>query len=148
MAVELALGKARDVASKNTNAVIIAADYFVILDGEYLGKPHCAEEARTMLRKISGKKQSFVTGMAIIDTDSGKTFTDFEISEIWVTEISDDEIEDYIKTGEPFSKAGGYAIQEIGSVFIEKVHGSYTSIVGLPINKLYRILTKLGVKVI
>lgn len=148
LAVELALGKARDVASKNTDAIIIAADSFVILDGEYLGKPHSAEEARVMLRKISGKKQSFVTGMAIIDTNSGKTFTDFEISEIWVKEISDDEIEDYIKTGEPFSKAGGYAIQEIGSIFIEKVNGSYTSIVGLPIDKVYKILKELGVKVI
>ncbi|MDD3006606.1 MAG: Maf family protein [Candidatus Pacebacteria bacterium] len=148
LAVELALGKAHNVAAKNTNAVIIAADSFVILDGEYLSKPHSAEEARAMLRKISGKKQSFVTGMAIIDTDSDKTFTDFEISEIWIKEISDNEIENYIKTGEPFSKAGGYAIQEIGSVFIEKVHGSYTSIVGLPIDKVYKILTELGVKVI
>lgn len=148
LAVELALGKARDVASKNTNAIIIAADSFVILDGEYLGKPHCVEEARAMLRKISGKKQSFVTGMAIIDTDSDKTFTDFEISEIWVKEISNEEIEDYIKTEEPFSKAGGYAIQEIGSIFIEKVQGSYTSIVGLPIDKVYKILKELGVKVI
>lgn len=148
LAVELALGKARDVASKNENAIIIAADSFVILDGKYLGKPHSVEEARIMLRQISGKKQSFVTGMAIIDTDSGNTFTDFEISEIWVKEISDAEIEDYIKTDEPFSKAGGYAIQEIGSIFIEKVQGSYTSIVGLPVDKVYKVLKELGVKVI
>lgn len=148
LAVELALGKARDVAAKNKNAIIIAADSFVILDGKYLGKPHSVGEARAMLRQISGKKQSFVTGMAIIDTDSGKTFTDFDISEIWVKELTDEEIEDYIKTGEPFSKAGGYAIQEIGSIFIEKVQGSYTSIVGLPINKVYKILKELGVKVI
>jgi septum formation protein len=148
LAVELALGKARDVAAKNKNAIVIAADSFVIMENEYLGKPHSAQEARQMLRKISGKKQNFVTGMAVIDTDSDTTITDYEISEIWIANISDEEIEDYIKTEEPFSKAGGYAIQEIGSIFIEKVSGSNTGIIGLPINKLYKILKGLGVKVI
>ncbi|MFA6896968.1 MAG: nucleoside triphosphate pyrophosphatase [Patescibacteria group bacterium] len=148
LAVELALGKARDVAAKNTNAVIIAADSFVVLDGEYLGKPHSAEEARAVLRKISGKKQNLVTGMAVIDTESGATITDFEIGEIWVKELTDEEIEGYIKTGEPFGRAAGYAIQEIGSIFIEKIQGNYTGIIGLPVNKVYKILTQLGVKVI
>lgn len=148
LAVELALGKAQDVAKNNKNAIVIAADSFVILDNEYLGKPHSAEEARIALRKISGKKQNFVTGIAVIDTDSGTTITDYDLSEIWMQEISDQEIEDYIRTGEPFSKAGGYAIQEIGSIFVKKVNGNHTGIVGLPINKLYKILTKLGVKVI
>jgi len=148
LAVELALGKARNVAAKNTNAVIIAADSFVVLDGEYLGKPHSVEEARAVLRKISGKKQNLVTGMAVIDTESGTTITDFDISEIWVKELTDEEIESYIKTGEPFSKAAGYAIQEIGSIFIEKIQGNHTGVVGLPVNKVYKILTQLGVKVI
>jgi septum formation protein len=147
LAVKLALGKAQDVATHSENAVIVAADSFVILEGKYLGKPHSEEEARSMLKNISGKKQQFVTGMAVIDTETGETFTDYELSTIWISEISDAEIEDYIATNEPFSKAGGYAIQEIGSVFIEKVEGSYTGIVGLPINKLYKILRKLGVRV-
>lgn len=148
LAVELALGKARDVAAKNTNAVIIAADSFVVLDGEYLGKPHSAEEARAVLHKISGKKQDLVTGMAVIDTESGAAITDFDIGEIWVKKLTDKEIESYIKTGEPFNKAAGYAIQEIGSIFIEKIQGNYTGIIGLPVNKIYKILTQLGVKVI
>lgn len=147
LAVELALGKARNVAAKNKNAVIIAADSFVVLDNEYLGKPHSPEEARTMLRKVSGRKQNFITGLAIIDTDTGAVFTDHELSEIWLSPISDEEIEDYIKTGEPFSKAGGYSIQEIGSVFIEKVSGNFTGIVGLPVSKVYTILRQIGVKV-
>jgi len=147
LAVELALGKARNVAAKNKNAVIIAADSFVVLGNEYLGKPHSPEEARTMLRKVSGRKQNFITGLAIIDTDSGAVFTDHELSEIWLSPISDEEIEDYIKTGEPFSKAGGYSIQEIGSVFIEKVSGNFTGIVGLPVSKAYAILRQIGIKV-
>lgn len=147
LAVELALGKARNVAAKNKNAIIIAADSFVVLDNEYLGKPHSPEEARTMLRKVSGRKQNFITGLAIIDTDTGAVFTDHELSEIWLRPISDEEIEDYIKTGEPFSKAGGYSIQEIGSVFIEKVSGNFTGIVGLPVSKVYTILRQIGVKV-
>lgn len=147
LAVELATGKAKDVALKNPDAVIIAADSFVVLENEYLGKPHSPEEARMMLRKVSGKKQNIVTGMAVIDTATDTTFTDYEMSEIWFKEINDEEIESYIETGEPFSKAAGYAIQEIGSVFIEKVSGSYTGIVGLPINKLYDILRKIGVKI-
>lgn len=147
LAVKLALGKAQDVAAKNNNAVIIAADSFVVLGNEYLGKPHSIEEARQMLRKVSGKKQSIVTGMAVIDTATGKTITDFDHSNIWFKEISDEEIERYIGTGEPLSKAGGYAIQEIGSIFIERIEGNYTGIIGIPINKLYGTLKKLGVKV-
>jgi len=148
LAQELALGKARTVAAKHQEAIVIGADSFVILNGEYLGKPHSTEEARAMLRKISEQKQNFVTGLAVIDTTNGTTLTDFDMSEIWVKKITDAEIEDYIKTGEPFSKAGGYAIQEIGSIFIEKVCGNYTGIVGLPINKLYDILKSMGVKII
>lgn len=148
LAVELALGKARDVATRNADAIVIAADSFVILGDEYLGKPHSIEEARRMLRKVSGKKQNFVTGLAVIDTESGTTVTDYEISEITVKEISDEEIEGYIATGEPFNKAGGYAIQEIGSIFIEKISGSYTGIAGLPMNKLHDILKQMGVKIV
>jgi len=119
------------------------------LDGEYLGKPHSANEARNTLQKISGRKQEFVTGLAVINTTAAdnKTVTDFILGEIWIKKITDKEIEDYIKTGEPFSKAGGYSIQGIGSVFIEKIRGDYAGIVGLPMDKLYNILKSMDVKV-
>jgi septum formation protein len=147
LAVRLALGKARDVASRNPDAIIIAADSFVILDGRYLGKPHSAEEARAMLRHESGKAQRFVTGLAVIDAATGQEFIEHELSEIRMSELSDEEIEEYIATGEPFGKAGAYGIQGQGAVFIAEVRGSYAGIIGLPVNKLYRILRQLGVDI-
>ncbi len=147
LATQLALGKARDVAARLEDVVVIAADSFVVLDGEYLGKPGSAEKARQVLRRVSGRRQELVTGLAVIDTRSGIESTDHEISEIWLSELSDQEIADYIATGEPLVKAGGYSIQERGSVFVEKVSGSPTGIIGLPIHKLYRILRELDVDV-
>ena len=148
LAQKLALGKAQDVAKKHKNAIIIGADTFVILGKEFLGKPHTPRKAKEMLKKISGKKHQLITGIAIIDTKRNKIFTDYEITEVWFKKISDKEIAKYIKTGEPLDKAGGYAIQKLGCLFIEKINGGYTNVVGLPINKVYEYLLKLGVDIL
>ena len=148
LAQKLALGKARDVAKKHKNAIIIGADTFVVLGKEFLGKPHTPQKAREMLKKISGKKHQLITGIAIIDTKKNKTIIDYEITEVWIKKMFDKEIKEYIKTGEPLDKAGGYAIQKLGCLFIEKINGGYTNVVGLPINKVYEHLLKLKVDIL
>jgi len=148
LAQKLALGKAQDVAQKHKNAIIIGADSFVILGKKLLGKPRTPQKAREMLKKISGKKHKLITGIAIIDTKKNKVFTDYEITEVWFKKLSNEEIEKYIKTGEPLDKAGGYAIQKLGCLFIEKINGNYTNVVGLPINKVYEYLLKLNADIL
>jgi septum formation protein len=148
LAQKLALGKATDVAQKHKNAIIIGADTFVILGKEFLGKPRAPQKAKEMLKKISGKKHKLITGIAIIDTQKNKTFTDYEITEVWFKKMSNKEIEEYIKTGEPLDKAGGYAIQKLGCLFIKKINGGYTNVIGLPINKIYEYLLKLEVNIL
>ncbi|NOQ68159.1 septum formation inhibitor Maf [Patescibacteria group bacterium] len=148
LAQKLALGKAQDVAQKHKNAIIIGADSFVVLGKEFLGKPHTPQKAKEMLKKISGKKHRLITGIAIIDTKKNKIFTDYEITEVWIKKLTDREIKNYIKTGEPLDKAGSYAIQKLGCILIEKINGGYTNVVGLPINKLYKYLLKLGINIL
>jgi septum formation protein len=148
LAQKLAFGKAQDIAQRHKNAIVIGADSFVILGKEFLGKPHTSQKAREMLKKISGKKHQLITGIAIIDTKKNKIFTDYEITEVWVKKLTDQEIEEYVKTKEPLDKAGGYAIQKLGCILIEKINGGYTNVVGLPINMVYKYLLKLGVDIL
>ena len=148
LAQKLALGKAQDVAQKHKNAIIIGADSFVVLGKEFLGKPRTPQKAKEILKKISGKKHQLITGIAIIDTKRNKIFTDYEITEVWLKKLNAKEINSYVKTKEPLDKAGGYAIQGIGSILIEKINGNYTNVVGLPINKVYKYLLKLGVNIL
>ena len=148
LAQKLALGKANNVAKKHKNAIIIGADSFVVLGKEFLGKPHTPQKAKETLRKISGKKHKLITGIAIIDTKKNKVITDYEITEVWIKKLSNKEIEEYIRTDEPLDKAGGYAIQKLGCLFIKKINGGYTNIVGLPINKIYEHLLKLDVNIL
>ena len=145
---KLALGKAMDVAKKHKNAIIIGADSFVVLGKEFLGKPHTPQKAEEMLKKISGKKHQLITGIAIIDTKKNKIITDYEITEVWFKKLTVKEIEEYIKTGEPLDKAGGYAIQKLGCLFIRKINGGYTNVVGLPINKIYEHLLELDIDIL
>ena len=148
LAQKLALGKAQDVAKKHKNAIIIGADSFVVFGKEFLGKPHTSQKAREMLKKISNKKHQLITGIAIIDTKKNKTFTDYEITKVWMKKLTDKEIENYVKTGEPLDKAGGYAIQKLGCILIEKINGGYTNVIGLPINKVHEHLLKLEVNIL
>jgi len=148
LAQKLALGKAQDVAKKYKDAIIIGADTFMILGKELIGKPHTMQEAKKTLKKISGKKHKFITGIAIIDTKKNKVFTDYEITEIWFKKLNDREIENYIKTNEPLDKSGGYTIQGIGAIFVKKINGNYDNAIGLPVGKIYEYLLKLKVDIL
>ncbi len=120
--------------------VIIAADTIVILSKKRLGKPESPESAIAMLNKLSGKCHKVMTGLAVIDTQTGKKKTKIVATKVWFKRLTAEEIADYARSGEPLDKAGGYGIQGKAAVFVKKIEGDYFNVVGLPLNTLYEIL--------
>jgi len=129
-----------------TDTVIIAADTLVYIDGEVLGKPANAEEAFVMLKNLSGKAHKVYTGVTLLKTDAGgedEVSTFFDVTSVFFHSLTDEEINAYIQTGEPFDKAGAYSVQEKGAVLVDHVEGDFYTVVGLPISKVYRALKKI-----
>ncbi len=141
------LEKGRDVAKQLPEGVVIGADTVVVFDGQVLGKPRNEDEAREMLEKISGQVVDIISGIAVIDSAAKKELRDFEITIVKMKQMSGEEITAYIKTGEPMDKAGAFAVQDRGAVFIEKIDGCYFNAVGLPLFKLNNLLNSLGVSI-
>ena len=125
-------------------AIIIAADTTVEIEGAVLGKPASAQEARKMLRRLSGRTHQVLTALSLMRLPDGATRSDLESTEVRFATLSTQEIKEYVATGEPMNKAGGYAIQGRAGVFIERVDGCYFNVVGLPLARLYRNLRELG----
>lgn len=148
LAKYLSLQKAQDVAKRYKDAVIIGADTFVLLNGEILGKPKTKENAKKMLTELSGKCHLVITGFTIIDTKLNKVVTKSAETKVYFKKMSDKEIEDYVETNEPLDKAGAYAIQEKGGIFVEKIEGDFFNIVGLPLFSLIEELKEFGVFVL
>ncbi len=147
-AQQLSLGKARVVATKYKNAVIIAADSFVAYKGKVLSKPGTKSIARKMLRELSGKSHPLITGFTIIDSKTGKTVSKSAETRVYMKKLSSKDIEDYIKTGEPLDKAGAYGIQGRGAILVRKIDGDYSNVVGLPLPLLAEELKKFKVNVL
>ena len=135
---ELSRRKASAVFSENKDSIVIGSDTVVALDGVIFGKPKSTQEAREMLKKLSGKTHCVYTGVTVISSEKSATFCD--IAEVVFDEISDAEIEEYISTDEPYDKAGGYGIQGSAAKFIKEIHGDFYTVMGLPSNRLYRTL--------
>ena len=144
----LALQKTKDVARHYDNAIIIGADTFIIYKNNFIGKPKNKAEAKNILKNFSGNEHSVITGFAIIDTKNNITVNNFGQAKVKFKKLSDQEIKDYIATEEPLDKAGGYAIQGKAGGFIESINGDYYSIIGLPLNKVYCELKKMGISVL
>jgi septum formation protein len=140
--------KAREVARRHSNALVISADTIVVLRGRIFGKPCNEEQAKEMLRVFSGKTHSVITGFTIIDTASKKELSRSITSKVFFKRLSADEIEAYIKSGEPLDKAGAYAIQGLGAVLIKRIEGDFFNVMGLPLNALAESLKKFGVNVL
>ena len=133
---DLARKKALALGGENiNNSLVISADTLVFLDGKPLGKPANESDAKRMLRLLSGRTHEVLTGFCLRKND--KLFTDFDKTLVTFSEISEKEIDDYIKTKDPMDKAGSYGIQGPASKFIRKIDGCYFNVVGLPVNKLY-----------
>jgi len=148
LAKHLSLGKAKEVAARHKNSIIIAADTFCVLGKEILGKPLTTENAKIMLRKLSGKVHAVITGFTIIDTETGKQVSKSVETKVYFLNISEEDIEKYVALGEPLDKAGAYAMQHRGGIFIEKIEGDYFNIVGVPMAPLVKELKNFGVDVL
>jgi septum formation protein len=142
----LSMGKTEAVAKKYKDAIVIGADTFIAYKDQILGKPHTAQRAKAMLKRLNGKTHSVITGFSIIDTKTGKHISRAIECKVSFRKMTSREIDAYIKTGEPLERAGGYAIQERGSVFIKKTEGDFFTIMGLPVYELVRELKKFGVE--
>ncbi|UCD01561.1 MAG: septum formation protein Maf [Promethearchaeota archaeon] len=143
---ELAKAKAifakNKLLNNNLDAIIIAADTIVDLDGEIIGKAHHEKEAFNILRKLMGKTHKLITGITITETKNPKIIVDSDTTIVEFLELSDEEIWDYIKTNEWKERAGAYSIKDTASLFISKINGSSSNVIGLPMHKIYEILKK------
>jgi septum formation protein len=135
-------------AGKKRKGIIIGADTIVWKEG-FLGKPKNKDEAKNMLRKLSASSHFVYSAVAIMNTNTDKTVKSY-LSKTMVVfhELSEEEIELYIKTGEPMDKAGAYGIQGKGGVFIKEIQGSYYNVVGFPIDLVYRLLKDFGIELL
>ena len=122
---------------------IIGADTVVVIDSEILGKPSSPGNAREMLRRLSGKTHDVYTGLAVLQ-GNGSAHTAVEKTRVTFEPLSEEEIENYIASGEPFDKAGAYAIQGRGGKFISRIEGCYFNVMGLPLSRLYLLLCEMG----
>ena len=147
-AQKLSLEKAKAVASKHKNSIVIAADTLIVFGGRILGKPHTKKDAREMLEAISGKYHNVITGFSIIDTGINKTLSRSVETKVYIRNLTLAEIDAYVKSGEPLDKAGAYAIQGLGSVFVEKIDGDYYNVVGLPLSALTEALKEFGINIL
>ncbi|MEA1936263.1 MAG: Maf family protein [Thermodesulfobacteriota bacterium] len=136
--------KASTISSHNPDAWVLGADTIVIINREVLGKPVAVDEAREMLQKLSAKKHKVITGFCLIRKNTDIMIRDTVESTVVFKEIPEDEIAWYVRTKEPYDKAGGYAVQGMGAFFIKEIHGSYTNVVGLPICEVMETLKEIG----
>jgi septum formation protein len=144
-AIALAEQKARAVAAKLAEGLVLGADTIVVLDGEILGKPVDDEDARRMLRRLAGRPHRVITGIALVDAATGAVSRSVVTSVVHVRPLSDEEVAAYVATGEPRDKAGAYAIQGIGAGLIAGLDGCYTNVVGLPLCETAGLLAAAGV---
>lgn len=148
LAENLSEQKAEDVFSlTNDDRVVIGSDTMVILGKTKYGKPKNEDDAFKMLKNLSGKTHKVVTGLCVIKFENNikQKITTNIVSKVKFCKLTDDEILDYIKSGEPMDKAGSYGIQGLGKKFISKINGDYFAIMGLPVNKIYSICKKLNI---
>lgn len=148
LARALSLEKAKSVAGKYNNAIIIAADTFVIIRGLLLGKPHTEDEARRMLVLLDDATHLVITGFTILDTDTGKKISRSVETKVTFKNLTEKEIDAYVKTKEPLDKAGAYAIQGLGSILVKRIEGDYFNVIGLPLCPLVECLAGFGVRLL
>jgi septum formation protein len=123
--------------------LIIGADTVVFHEGEILGKPGESGKAAMMLRKLSGKPHKVYTGVTILNSDTGEMLTRHEETTVWFKELDDETIETYVATGEPLDKAGAYGIQGEAGALVDRIEGSYSNVVGLPLELVREMLNKI-----
>jgi len=139
---QLAESKARDISEQYPASWVIGADTIVFIEDTILGKPGSRSEARTMLKNLSGKTHQVLTGYCVCCQSIDRFFSDAVTTEVCFKKLTEREIDWYIDSGEPFGKAGAYAIQGIGAILVKRIDGSYTNVVGLPVCEVVEFLIK------
>ncbi len=134
----LAAAKAQAVFATRPDALVLGADTIVLVGGEMLGKPRDARDATRMLRLLSGREHEVLTGLALVSRRG--TIVEVARTRVWLNPLSEEEIAGYVASGEPLDKAGAYAIQGLASRFVDRIQGSYSNVVGLPVALVYRLL--------
>lgn len=141
--MEISRRKAAAVAARHSDSIIIAADTLVFADGA-LGKPHTPERAKEMLRSLAGNWHHVYTGITVINTRSGRILRNVDKTRVHLVPMTEQEIDAYVATGEPLDKAGAYGIQGMGGMFVNRIDGSYSNVVGLPMSMLRIMLAQVG----
>ncbi len=147
-AEQLAFMKALDVVNKLDSGLVLGADTVVVCDDEVFGKPVDEDDARRMLYKLNAREHLVITGIALLDAKKGSARIGHEVTKVRFAKLTDAEIEGYISSGEPFDKAGAYAVQGKGALLVDGIDGCYTNVVGLPLRKLAAFLREYGVGVL
>ena len=142
--IRLSLEKSRFVAARNPRKWILGADTAVVIGGEVLGKPRTPGEAREMLRKLSGKGHRVITGFALVRDGEPPAVSRAVETLVVFRDIPEDELAWYVRTPEPYDKAGAYAAQGVAAAFIGEIYGSYTNVVGLPLCEVVSALKEVG----
>ncbi|UCG14209.1 MAG: septum formation protein Maf [Deltaproteobacteria bacterium] len=137
-----AAAKANDVARRYPQKWVLAGDTIVVLDGEILGKPASSDEAKHMLSRLRGRSHSVITGLCLMAVRVGVEERECVETTVYMNHIKDEDIDGYVKTGEPMDKAGAYAIQGIGGYLVRRIEGSYSNVVGLPLCEAIELLRR------
>ena len=141
----LSQAKAQDISDQNSDSWVLGADTIVVINDLVLGKPKDKDQARRMLQTLSDRRHQVFTGFTLSHHIKKERFTDVVATDVYFKQLSADEIDWYIATGEPFDKAGAYAIQGVGSFIVKKINGSYTNVVGLPVCEVVEFLIQKGI---
>jgi septum formation protein len=137
--------KAHAIAQHHTEAIVLGADTVVVVDNTVLGKPENKTEAAKFLTMLQGRSHDVFTGYSIIEKSKEKSISKVIHSKVYFRDMTAEEISWYISTGEPMDKAGAYGLQGIGALFVDKIEGSYTNVIGLPLSDVYEDLKNLGI---
>lgn len=148
LAQHLSRGKAQAVAENENDAIVIAADTFVVLEGKPLGKPRDKADALSMLERLNGKAHEIVTGYTIVDARDGTSISKAVTSRVYFKQVPPAMLKNYVDSGEPLDKAGSYAIQGLGALLIEKFEGDFPSAMGLPISDLAETLKEFDIHIL
>ena len=147
LVIKNALLKAKDAAKRFDSGVVIAADTVVLVGKKIIGKPKNLKDAFCTLRLLSRRPQWVYSGIAVIDIDNNKIYTAFDKTKVYMYHLSDRQIRSYFSRVSPLDKAGSFDIQGFGSVFIDRIEGCFYNVVGLPMAKLSKILSKTGIDI-
>ncbi len=146
MVVCLARQKVDAVSQRYPKDYILGADTVVSIDGHILGKPQDAAEAKSMLRRLSGRTHQVYTGVVLYDPKTSRALSDWDCTDVTFKRLCDREVEWYVGTKEPMDKAGAYGLQGLGAFFVSRVVGDYSSVIGLPLPKTYDLLKRSELK--